>query len=328
MAPSGSIRPDHARIANQALTKLVSPSIPREVFSADEGNTNFEFQMKTNRIVLGFAGARASANGFTLVELLVVIVVIAILAILLAPALARTDDNGARMVCMHNLRQMGMACNMYCGDNRETFAYPNWDGGSAAGAPRGWLYSMNPLQGLPAGYPAGIVPNPYSSAIPYKLLPNALAAWQSGVWFQYVLNPKSYLCPVDIESADYKPPSGSNGRVNKLSSYVMNGAVTGYPAPGYGTPCKLTDVWNPACYLLWEPDENAVGAGNPGPYEYNDGANYPGNSEGIGRLHSANGGEMMSVDGSVKFVTVQTWKIQNGTGPGPGGRTLTWWNPL
>ncbi len=264
-------------------------------------------------------------SAFTLLELLVVLVTLGFLVMLLVPALARTDDNGARMVCLHNLRQMGIAANMYVGDFQDRLPYPNWDGGSGSTAPRGWLYSMNPNNGLPAGFPSGTIPNPYSAAYPYNRVANALGAWQSGLWFQYVLNTKAYLCPVDVESRDYLPPSATGGRANKLSTYVMNGASEGFSVTGtWPTPCKITDIWSPACYLLWEPDENATGAGNPGPFEYNDGANFPNASEGIGRLHSANSGNMLCVGGNVEFVTLPAFKAQSSA----TGKTLAWWSPF
>lgn len=284
--------------------------------------------MKKNPILAVRDAARAREGAFTLMELMVVIATLAVLATLVLPALARPDDNGARMVCINNLRQMGTASGMYAADNRDFLPQPNWDGGNNSSAPRGWLYSMSSAQGLPVAYPSGQVPNPYSTVAPYNLRSDSRGAWQSGLWFQYVQNPRSYLCPADIESTDYLPLPGI-GRVNKLSSYVMNGAAIGY-STSWPTPCKVTDVWSPACYLLWEPDENAVGLGNPGAFEYNDGANFPNTSEGIGRLHSANSGNMLCVGGNVQFVTVQTFQIQSiaGKGPGPGGNTLAWWYPF
>ena len=286
--------------------------------------------MKTNRIVSQSHDSREHQHAFTLLELLVVIGTLAVLAVLLVPALARTDDNGARMVCMNNLRQMGMASGMYAADNQDHLPHSNWDGGNNFAAPRGWLYSMNLNDGLPPSFPAGMVPDPYSSVSPYNLLTNPAGtnAWQSGLWFQYVKNFKAYLCPVDIENKDYLP---AGGRQNKLSTYVMNGAVDGFTESGvWPTPCKITDVWSPACYLLWEPDENASGPGNPGAFEYNDGANFPNTSEGIGRLHSASSGNMLCVGGNVQFVTVQTFQIQTitGKGSGPNGKTLAWWSPF
>lgn len=280
--------------------------------------------MKIDHDAIGQRNRRSLGNAFTLTELLVVIATLALLALVVLPALAHTNDNSTRLVCMHNLRQMAMAMNMYAGDNRDSLAYPNWDSGNT-GSPSGWLYLAGAVPALGGG-----IPNPYSPATPYAMLSNGTQAWQSGSWFQYVQNTKSYLCPVDIESRTYLPPSGSGGRQNKLSTYVMNGAVTSFPGVGYGTPCKLTDVWSPGCYLLWEPDENASGLGVPGAFEYNDGANFPASPEGIGRLHSASGGNMLCVGGNVEFVTVQAWNAQivAGSGPGPGGKTLAWWAPL
>jgi prepilin-type N-terminal cleavage/methylation domain-containing protein len=172
--------------------------------------------MKTNRIVSQDHHSRGRQRAFTLLELLVVIATLAVLATLLIPALAKTDDNGARMVCINNLRQMGMALGLYAAENQDHLPHSNWDGGSGTSAPRGWLYGMRASQGLPVGFPAGTVPDPYSSAPPYNLLTNPAGtnAWQSGLWFQYVGNFRSYLCPVDIENKDYLPPSSAGGRQN------------------------------------------------------------------------------------------------------------------
>lgn len=58
-------------------------------------------------------------RGFTLVELLVVIAVIAILAALLLPALARAKESARRIRCTSNLRQLGLATQMYWADNED-----------------------------------------------------------------------------------------------------------------------------------------------------------------------------------------------------------------
>ena len=54
---------------------------------------------------------------FTLIELLVVIAIIGILASLLLPVLGRSRDKARSATCKSNLRQMGMAINMYAEDN-------------------------------------------------------------------------------------------------------------------------------------------------------------------------------------------------------------------
>src|SRR5262249_17375991 len=133
-------------------------------------------------------------------------------------------------------------------------------------------------------------------------------------------------------------------RNNRMSSYVMNGAVCGYGESDQTSSakvhdaCKIINVWSPMCWLQWEPDENSIAPGVPGGFEFNDSANYPnagtgsGQGEGIGRLHSKKGGNAVAVGGHVVFVTRQDFindsTIPQGRGPGPGGKTYLWWSPF
>jgi prepilin-type N-terminal cleavage/methylation domain-containing protein/prepilin-type processing-associated H-X9-DG protein len=82
-------------------------------------------------------------TAFTLVELLVVIGIIALLISILLPALANARRSGNTVKCLSNLRQLGVAVQMYAGDYKGAIPVCRQDPPSG-GNPYYWLDMLAP----------------------------------------------------------------------------------------------------------------------------------------------------------------------------------------
>lgn len=74
--------------------------------------------MNLNRPVVQ-AQVQCRCNGFTLIELAVIVAMGSLLSLLLIPALAKTKPNGKATQCLNNLRRFTAAWTMYTADNRD-----------------------------------------------------------------------------------------------------------------------------------------------------------------------------------------------------------------
>ena len=144
------------------------------------------------------SGRRNSpVEGFTLIDLLVVMAMTVLLAASLLPALAAPKEKTKMVQCMSNTRQLTLGWRMYAADNRDQLIpYTTWVGGAMD-------WTSNPGNTntalLVGGGPGNLIAS-------------------------YVKSPLVYKCPAD----HYQSPANPGPRVR---SYSMNGALGGPSGP-------------------------------------------------------------------------------------------------
>ena len=130
-----------------------------------------------------------------------VIGIIAILAALILPALAKAKDRARQADCLNNLKQLGLAFQLYIDENDDTYPYYT-NGGGGAGRLGGWVW-----------YDAFPVPNRGNFDVTL------------GTIYPYVNNEAVYRCRNDVTDSTCSYGANSDTRIAKVAR-IQNPADT------------------------------------------------------------------------------------------------------
>lgn len=88
-----------------------------------------------------------ASRAFTLIELLAVIAIIAVLMGVLLPSLSMARTHAKRLVSTSNLRQIGLAMELYTQDNQGLFPESSHGLTGQAARQRSWIFTLSPYIG-------------------------------------------------------------------------------------------------------------------------------------------------------------------------------------
>ena len=192
---------------------------------------------------------RSVSEGFTLVELLVVLTIIFMLAALLLPALAKSKAKGAGLYCMNNNKQLLLAWQSYTHDNADTLLFASADEINVKTRAGTWV------NGLMDNDPAN--PSNYDVEVDIK---------KSPLW-SYAPSVSIWKCPADPSGVRVKNRFLPRVRSMAMSIWAggFGGKVPEILDPRFRVYLKMSDVIDPGpagTWLLLDQRHNSINLGN------------------------------------------------------------------
>lgn len=209
-------------------------------------------------------------TGFTLIELLVVIAIISILAGILLPVFFQAREKARQIVCVSNLRQLGLAFDQYVQDYDDNMPNTAAGGAPGIGAVGGWMfYTAYTDDGTGSVFDV-----------------------TKGSIYSYVKNPGIYVCPDDSIGQRSGDSFAYNSCLTDGARAVLAGGGFLWP----GKPLAVAGDPTDTLLLAEEGFTNFIFSSST-----NDGLmNYGYDDTAFSQRHT-NGSNVLLLDGHVKY---------------------------
>jgi prepilin-type N-terminal cleavage/methylation domain-containing protein/prepilin-type processing-associated H-X9-DG protein len=200
------------------------------------------------------SGRTSHLRAFTLAELLVVMAIMAILASLLIPAMRQAREKSKGTYCLNNLRQLGLAIQLYAGDYDDALPYnmgkQGIDETVASGEYLNWANDVMSWE-----------LDSYNTNT-HLLSVGGLGPYVGGV-------AKMFKCPSDTTLSQVQKHAGWRERVRSFSMNAMVGDAREFMSefsntnnPGYRQFLRLSEVPQPSrIFALIEEHPDSINDG-------------------------------------------------------------------
>lgn len=194
-----------------------------------------------------------SGNGFTFVELVVVLAVLCFGLMLILPALATNKVSGSTIQCLNNFRQLANAWSMYALDTGHIIECHPWSASSSGGRLSG---TANPYSWAP-GYAGTVMISAGTYAPTSDYYPTNPVGLTKTVFYKYHNDVNLLHCPSDARTITNVPV---------IRSYAMNNWMHGSAvgsSQGLRLYTKPDQITRPsATWVLIDEDGVTIDDGN------------------------------------------------------------------